>query len=91
LHTAKVDWALHVTEGAFFLWLWLRGMRYSTRELYERLKARNVLVVPGEYFFYGLTDPWSHQHECLRINFAQSPDTVREGIRRLAEVVASSV
>ncbi|HSA02436.1 MAG TPA: aminotransferase class I/II-fold pyridoxal phosphate-dependent enzyme, partial [Candidatus Paceibacterota bacterium] len=89
LGAAKVDWALHVSEGAFFLWLWLRGLRYTSRELYRRLKSRNVLIVPGEYFFYGLSDPWPHQHECVRISFSQSPEIVREGIRRLAEVAAS--
>jgi valine--pyruvate aminotransferase len=85
------DWAVHVSEGAFFLWLWLRGLRIPTLQLYQRLKERNVLVVPGEYFFFGLSEPWSHQHECLRVTFSQPPEVVREGIRRLAEEVARCV
>src|SRR5262249_32181604 len=55
---AGVDWALHTSEGAFFHWLWLGGLSIPTRELYERLKARKVLVVPGEYFFFGLAESW---------------------------------
>jgi valine--pyruvate aminotransferase len=87
LGATGADWAMHASEGAFFLWLWLRGLRVTTGELYERLKKRNVLVVPGEFFFFGLEEAWDHRHECLRINFAQEPEVVREGIRRIAEEV----
>jgi valine--pyruvate aminotransferase len=85
-----VDWALHATEGAFFHWLWLRGMKIPTRELYNRLKARNVLVVPGEYFFFGLKNEWSHSQQCLRLNFSQPAETVREGLRIIADEVAKN-
>lgn len=83
-----VEWAMHASEGAFFHWLWLPGLRITTRELYERLKAREVLTVPGEYFFYGLESEWPHQHECLRINFSQPAQTVREGLQIIAEEAA---
>ncbi len=85
---AGVDWALHENEGAFFLWLWLRGLKITTTELYERLKEKKVLVVPGEYFFFGLEasgPPWAHRQECLRISYAQPAEVVREGIRRTAD------
>jgi valine--pyruvate aminotransferase len=82
---AGVDWAVHASEGAFFHWLWLRGLRIPTRELYERLKARKVLIVPGEYFFFGLREDWPHSRECLRLNFAQPENVVREGLRIIAE------
>lgn len=85
---AGVNWALHASEGAFFHWLWLRGLRIPTRELYERLKARKVLVVPGEYFFFGLDEDWSHRRECLRLNFSQPAHVVREGLRIIAEEAA---
>ncbi len=91
LEPTGVDWAMHESQGAFFHWLWLRGLPMTTRELYGRLKERGVLVVPGEYFFYGLDTPWAHQDECLRISFAQSPETVREGIRLLGEELCVSV
>jgi valine--pyruvate aminotransferase len=85
---AGVDWALHASEGAFFHWLWLRGLRQTSRHLYERLKARKVLTVPGEYFFFGLDEDWSHRHECLRLNFSQNSETVREGLEIIAQEVA---
>ena len=83
-----VEWALHENEGAFFLWLWLRGLKVTTTELYGRLKEKGVLVVPGEYFFFGLQEgggEWGHGHECLRISYAQGAEVVREGLRRIGE------
>lgn len=85
---AGVDWALHVSEGALFHWLWLRDLSIPTRELYERLKARKVLVVPGEYFFFGLPDEWPHRHQCLRLNFSQPEHVVRAGLQIIAEEAA---
>ena len=87
-HACGVNWAMHASEGAFFHWLWLRNMKITTRELYERLKARKVLIVPGEYFFFGLDADWPHSRECLRLNFAQPEQTVREGLRIIAEEAA---
>jgi valine--pyruvate aminotransferase len=85
---AGIDWAVHRGEGAFFHWLWLRGLRLTTRELYERLKRRKVLTVPGEYFFFGQRKNWSHRNECLRLNFAQAAETVREAVEIIAQEAA---
>ena len=82
---AGVNWAMHASEGAFFHWLWLRDLMIPTRELYERLKARKVLIVPGEYFFFGLGEDWPHRHECLRVNFSQPEAVVREGLTIIAD------
>ena len=84
-----VDFYIHVTEGAFFLWLWLPGLPISSAELYQRLKKRGVLVVPGNYFFPGLKDGWDHQHECIRISYAMQDNIVREGIFKIAEEIKS--
>ncbi len=87
---AGLDWALHANEGAFFHWLWLKNLKISTRELFERLKARQVLTVPGEYFFYGLEADWPHRHECLRMNFSREPEAVRQGYQIIAEEAAKA-
>lgn len=83
-HLPRESFRMHASEGALFLWLWLK-MPITSAELYERLKRRNVLVVPGEYFFYGLQEPWSHEHECVRITFSMPSHIVREGIEVLAD------
>lgn len=85
---AKLNWAMHAAEGAFFLWLWLRDLRITSRELYERLKRRKVLTVPGEYFFYGLDVEWPQRHQCLRLNISQPANVVREGLQIIAEEAA---
>ncbi len=87
----EAPWALHESEGAMFLWLWLENSGRSSRELYETLKKRNVLVVPGEYFFFGMPENgWKHRHECLRISFAMQDDDVRAGLRIIAEEIATN-
>ena len=59
----------------------------ADRELYERLKKRGVLVVPGSYFFPGFDEPWPHKHECIRVTYCAQPDKVRRGIAILADEV----
>lgn len=92
LQTAITDprFRIHKPEGAMFLWLWFKGLPITTMELYRRLKARGVLIVPGEYFFIGLDDDWQHGHECLRMNYVQSSEDMQKGIAVIAEEVAKA-
>ncbi len=78
---------IHRPEGAFFLWLWFEGLPISTMVLYERLKVRGVLVVPGEHFFPGLEEDWQHRHECLRVTYCQAPERVEQGAKILGDEV----
>jgi len=62
------------------LWLWLKDLPVSCEKLYQRLKKRKVVVVPGHYFFPGLKEDWKHKHECLRISYARDERVVTEGL-----------
>jgi len=84
---ADYDYHIHRAEGAIFLWLWFRDLPISSRELYQRLKQRGVLVLSGHYFFPGLKEAWRHRDECLRITYSQDEAVVRDGLRILAEEV----
>ncbi len=84
---AGVPFAVHKPEGALFLWLWFEGLPITSSELYERLKARGVLVVSGHYFFPGLKDDWQHQHECIRVTYAQDDHVVETGLSIIADEV----
>ena len=78
---------IHKPEGAMFLWLWFDELPITTMELYKRLKARGVLIVPGEYFFIGQEDEWDHAHQCLRMNYVQDDEMMQKGIAIIAEEV----
>ncbi|MCX2532667.1 valine--pyruvate transaminase [Plesiomonas shigelloides] len=78
---------IHQPEGALFLWLWFAGLPISTQTLYERLKARGVLVVPGCHFFTGLAQPWRHADECIRMNYVPEPELIEQGVKILAEEI----
>lgn len=74
---------IHRPEGAIFLWLWFQGLE-DAQALYQRLKARGLIVVPGHHFFPGLKEPWQHSRECLRLSYAQDDAQVDRGIEILA-------
>ncbi|UZE97393.1 valine--pyruvate transaminase [Alkalimarinus alittae] len=78
---------LHKPEGAMFLWLWLKDLPISNQALYERLKARGVLVVSGHYFFPGIDDDWQHKQECIRITYSQDEAVVKKGLAIIADEV----
>lgn len=81
------DVHLHRCEGAFFLWAWFRDLPITSRELYHRLKKRGVVVVPGDYYFPGFSEPWRHKEECLRISYARPDAEVAGGL----EIIAAEV
>ena len=83
----SIPYRIHQGEGAFFLWFWFPNLPITTKKLYQSLKKRNVLIVPGEYFFFGIKSPWDHSTECIRITFSQPEPVIKEGIEILADEV----
>lgn len=88
---AGVDYYIHKPEGAIFVWLWFPNLPITSQQLYEKLRDRGVLVIPGEHFFPGLPEdadsPWPHRYECIRVSYAADIETVREGARIIGEVL----
>ena len=85
-----LPYRIHSPEGARFLWLWFDGLPITSQELYQRLKARGVLVVPGHNFFPGMDSGWRHQQECIRVSYAQDGKTVEQGVQIIAQEVAAA-
>ena len=82
-----LPYRIHKSEGAIFLWLWFEGLPITSQQLYERLKQRGVLIVPGHNFFIGLENDWQHKHECIRVSYAQDEQVITQGISIIAEEV----
>ena len=80
---------MHKPEGAFFLWLWCQDLPISTKELYARLKAKQVFVIPGEDFFIDIDSAWEHTQQCLRINYGQPSEKLRAGFNTIATELRS--
>ncbi len=85
-----LPYRIHRPEGAIFLWLWFEGLPITSQMLYERLKARGVLIVPGHNFFPGIEGDWSHKDECIRVSYAQDGSVVQRGVAIIAEEVAKA-
>lgn len=88
---AGLNYRVHKSEGAFFLWLWFPELSISSCELYERLKKKNVLVMDGEHFFFGEGENWPHGRECIRITYCAEDDVIRRAIGIIANEVKSLV
>ena len=88
---SDIEFHIHKPEGAFFLWLWLPGLKITDEDLYRRLKKRGILIVPGHYFFPGLDEEWEHKKQCIRISYALDEAKVRAGLNIIADEIKSAV
>lgn len=91
---SDTNYAVHKSEGAIFQWLLLKDLKISSMEFYSELKNKGVIVVPGEYFFFGndtnsnlpKVEDHPHYSKCLRINYAAgTSEEVEEGIKIIAK------
>lgn len=73
-------------EGGMFLWATLpEGI--STMDLFDKALERNVAFVPGDPFY---AEPG--KRNTMRLNFTNADEeTIRDGIKRLAEVIAEAL
>ena len=96
---AGTEYYVHKSEGAIFLWLYMPSLKITTKELYAKLKERGVIIVPGEYFFFGNAPDGSlpavedhpHYSKCIRMNYAGPEDEVMKGIEIISEVYKASM
>ena len=79
-----VSWT--TPQGGLFLWLRL-PQEMDAMELLRKALQEKVAFVPGQVFF-----PNGGGENTMRLNFSVStPDTIREGIRRLGKVLAEAL
>jgi 2-aminoadipate transaminase len=76
----EVKWTL--PKGGMFIWISLPKM-IDTRLMFQKALSKKVAYVVGESFF-----PEGGNYHSMRLNFSYSDDdTIKEGIKRLAEVI----
>jgi valine--pyruvate aminotransferase len=83
----SVDWRLHAGQGGMFCWLWVNEPWFADTELYQLLKRKRVVIVPGRSFF---TDPMclgGHGTRCFRISVTPDESVLREGVQHIAETL----
>lgn len=83
----SVPWMRHEAEGSMFHWIRFPGLPVKSAGLYQMLKTKGVLVVPGHFFFYGLDRDPPEKHECLRVHTAMNPAMTARGIEIIGETV----
>ncbi|MGC9502493.1 valine--pyruvate transaminase [Baaleninema sp.] len=82
----ELPWFLHCGEGAIFAWLWFRDLPMTDKAFYQELKKVGVIAVPGEPFFPGLREDWTHKQQCLRISLTATVEEIATAMQRIAEV-----
>ncbi|MBP0019809.1 MAG: valine--pyruvate transaminase [Cyanobacteria bacterium SBLK] len=82
-----LPWFLHRGEGSVFAWLWLQDLPITDLDLYQKLKEKGVILVPGSTFFPGLQEEWEHQHQCLRISLTATSEDIVKGMKILAAAI----
>jgi 2-aminoadipate transaminase len=71
-----------VPRGGMFLWVFL-PKSVNTRTMFQKAVANKVAYVMGDAFY-----PDGSNYNSMRLNFSYSDDdAIREGIKRLAEVI----
>ncbi|GIX43561.1 MAG: valine--pyruvate transaminase [Leptospiraceae bacterium] len=81
---------IHQSEGAFFLWLIFPKLKISSFELYEKLKQRGLIVVPGNYYYPGYIIKNSSSYDgekSIRISFSQPDEVLSKGIKILISTI----
>lgn len=82
-----LPYRLHKVEGGLFFWIWFENLPISSKELYQRLKEKGVIVVAGEYFFTGITNQDPHQKQCIRVNYSYDLHKAQKGFQIMAEIL----
>jgi len=77
---AEATWMM--PEGGFFIWVEMPSF-LDLKSILAEAVERGVTYVPGDAFY-----PDGRGRNCMRLAFCYvSPDAIREGIARLAEVI----
>lgn len=84
-----MNYKIHESEGAFFLWIQFAGLRKKISELYPLLKEKGVIIVPGKYFYPVTKSGDNYGEDSIRMSFAREDSEIQEGIRKIGEILST--
>ncbi|MBW7857752.1 MAG: aminotransferase class I/II-fold pyridoxal phosphate-dependent enzyme [Leptonema sp. (in: Bacteria)] len=92
----KDEVLIHRPDGAFFLWAVFPKLKISAYQFYNKLKEANVIVVPGNYYYPGLSDTDKNNidydgERALRISYVQDEHSIEEGLRILCRIAKQNM
>ena len=87
----QINWYLHKAEGSLFCWLWIDEEWMNDLRLYQALKKKGVLIVPGSTFFPGLREKWDHKNRCVRISLTASDKDIQDAAAVMANVLSTKL
>lgn len=84
----RIEYQLHESMGALFLWLHLPNHKKKAKQIYEEAKSKGLFIIPGDWFFPGLEEKFSHNHECIRLTYSRNISEVRLGLKILTQILS---
>ncbi len=83
-----VPYFLHETKGAMFGFMYFENLPITDEELYQKLKKKWVLFVPGNSFFIWVDKKnYKHANQCMRISITVSDNEILKACKVLWEVL----
>lgn len=83
----KVPFIYHKNHGAFFIWLGFPKSKLTSMDIYKKAKKKNLFIVPGEWFFYGLGKKFNQSKNFIRLTFSRNLKEIEKGIDILAKII----
>lgn len=84
----RIPYFLHEVKWWMFGFIYFESLPITDEELYERLKERGVLFVPGNSFFVWInTHEYHHAKQCMRISITVSDNDIRDACKILWNIL----
>ncbi|MCC5813855.1 MAG: aminotransferase class I/II-fold pyridoxal phosphate-dependent enzyme [Leptospira sp.] len=85
---AGIDYTMHESHGALFLWVRFPYHKKNSQDIYKEAKNQGLFLIPGDWFFPGLEETFSHRNECIRLTYSRNLEEVSKGIEILTKILS---
>jgi valine--pyruvate aminotransferase len=87
-YKAGIRYTMHESHGALFLWVCFPGHKKKSQDIYKEAKNQGLFLIPGDWFFPGLEETFSHRNECIRLTYSRNLEEVIKGIEILTKILS---